>query len=263
MDNGSLIGNLLTIGLVAYGILGTGVDLSYYWDAPSLAIVLGGTVGCLFYANKLETSKKISTFFGLTFKGQGDLEKANIDIIKKMIEFSERARKEGLLALEDTLEEITDKFMRAGLQLVVDGTDSSIIRTTLYNEVTEVESRHEEGIALMETMGSMAPAFGMIGTLIGLIAMLANLSDSAGLASGMATALITTMYGSMVANMFAIPAGKKLAANHTGEMLTKQIVIEAVLSIQSGDNPRILQQKLSGFLSPKGRVTLNSEVDSK
>ena len=198
----------------------------------------------------------------MTFKDNGNASQ-NIDIIKKMLEFSDRARKEGLLALEDTLDEVSDKFMKGGLQLVVDGTDPSIIKSALYNDASQVEARHEAGIGSLETWGSLAPAFGMIGTLIGLIAMLANLSDSEGLASGMATALITTMYGSMMANMWIIPAGKKLANLHAEEMLTKQIIIEGVLSIQSGDNSRILQQKLSGFLSPAEKIILETESGNK
>jgi chemotaxis protein MotA len=175
------------------------------------------------------------------------------------VAFAERARREGLLALEDNLDEVENEFMRKGIQLVVDGTDPEIIKNILYTELNQINARHEDGINLFGFWGSLAPAFGMIGTLIGLIAMLANLDDSAGIASGMATALITTLYGSLVANVFMLPFKQKLMDRDKYETRSKEIVIEGILSIQSGDNPRILLEKLLSFLPPPEREPIRAE----
>ncbi|MFQ3621645.1 MAG: MotA/TolQ/ExbB proton channel family protein, partial [Spirochaetales bacterium] len=177
----------------------------------------------------------------------------------QVVEFSERARREGLLALEDNLQELDDEFMRKGIQLVVDGTDPEIIKSILYNELNQIQERHATAIKVFEDWGKLAPAFGMIGTLIGLVAMLAKLEDKSSIGSGMAVALITTLYGAILANLILIPIGTKLVDRDKTETLTKEIIIEGILSIQSGDNPRILLEKLIAFLPPAQRESLKQE----
>jgi chemotaxis protein MotA len=181
-------------------------------------------------------------------------------IISDLVAFSERARREGLLALEDNLDEVEDDFMRKGIQLVVDGTDPDIIKTILYHDLNEIQSRHQSGIDIFDVWGKIAPAFGMIGTLAGLISMLINLGgDESVIGSGMALALVTTMYGAVMANLVLIPIRTKLQDRDKEETRVKEIVIEGILSIQSGDNPRILLEKLISFLPPNQREVMRQE----
>ena len=160
------------------------------------------------------------------------------------------------------LETIEDEFMRKGIRLVVDRTDPEIIKNILYNDLEQLQERHGTGIKVFDDWGKIAPAFGMIGTLTGLIAMLANLGgDSAAIGSGMALALITTMYGAIFANLVLIPLRSKLEGLDKEETRAKEIIVEGVLSIQSGDNPRTLGEKLIAFLPPADRTGLQSELE--
>ena len=257
MDLSSVIGLGVALALVIYGVIGQGISLDHYLDLPSALIVIGGSIGGTLAASNMATFKAVPEYIKLVFR---DVPSNNNETIKQLVGFAEKARREGLLALEDSINEIQDHFMHAGIQLVVDGTDPEIIKSILFNEVGQIETRHDKAIAFFNLWGSLAPAFGMVGTLIGLVAMLANLQDSEGLATGMATALITTMYGSLLANVFLTPFARALEDKHKIEMLSKDILIEGVLSIQSGDNPRTLQQKLSAFLSPTEREALKADM---
>lgn len=257
MDLSTIVGLFLGIGTVVFGIIMGGVGAQYYVDIPSIAIVVIGSVSPVLIANPLARVTALPGFIGLTIGVPNHNEPK---LISDLVGFAERARREGLLALEDNIEDLDDAFMKKGIQLVVDGTDPEVIKTILYTEVDKLEGRHSEVITMFGFWGSMAPAFGMLGTVIGLIAMLANLSDQAGLAKGMATALITTMYGSMMANMWIIPLGKKLEDRNRTEVRSREIVIEGILSIQSGDNPRILLEKLLSFLPPKEREAIKAQT---
>lgn len=174
-------------------------------------------------------------------------------LVKLFSNLSRKARSEGLLALEDELEEINDDFIVKGIQMVVDGLEPESIRDILEFEIYAIQKRHGYGHNTFATWGEMAPAFGMLGTLIGLIVMLSDLSDAANIGIGMATALITTFYGSLLANAILIPIGNKLENQTEEEVFTKEMVIEGVLSIQSGVNPRIIEEKLKTYLPPDER----------
>lgn len=256
MDLATIVGMAVAMGMVVFGIIGGGVGFSYYVDIPSILIVIGGSIGSLLIGSPLSRIINIGKYMGILMNVP-DLREGKL--ITDLVSFAERARREGLLALEDNLDEVENEFMRKGIQLVVDGTDPEIIKNILYTELNQINARHEDGIELFGFWGTLAPAFGMIGTLIGLIAMLANLSDSSGIASGMATALITTLYGSMLANIFLLPFKNKLSDRDKYETRSKEIVIEGILSIQSGDNPRILLEKLLSFLPPGDREPIRAE----
>ena len=161
--------------------------------------------------------------------------------------------------MEDDLEEVEDDFMRKGIQLVVDGTDPDIIKNVLYNDLNQLQTRHSVGITLFDSWGKIAPAFGMIGTLAGLVSMLANMEDQASIGPNMSLALITTMYGAIFANLVFIPIKLKLEDRDNAETLVREIMIEGILSIQSGDNPRILEEKLLSFLPPVRRDAVRQE----
>ena len=176
------------------------------------------------------------------------------EVIKKIIELSNVARKEGLLALEDAASDLDDAFMKKGIFLIVDGTEPDLVRAILETELTCIEDRHKKVSSFWETIAAMGPAWGMIGTLIGLINMLKHLEDVSTVGPNMSTALITTFYGSLLANWLAIPVATKLKANNAEEVTVKEVVIEGLLSIQAGENPRVIEEKLKSFLAPAERA---------
>ena len=180
------------------------------------------------------------------------------DTIENLVRFAEKARREGLLALEDDSLQLDEPFLKKGIQLVVDGTEASLVRSILETELSFLEERHRSGAGMFDTMGALSPAFGMIGTLIGLIQMLRNLDSPEAIGPGMAVALVTTLYGTLLANLFFLPIAGKLKVRSADEILLKEVMIEGILSIQAGDNPRIVEEKLKAFLSPQNRETVRT-----
>ncbi|HHW14561.1 MAG TPA: motility protein A, partial [Firmicutes bacterium] len=174
-------------------------------------------------------------------------------VIAMMVGFAQKARREGLLALEDEVQQLDDEFLKKGIQLVVDGTDPQLVRNILEVELTFLEERHAAGASILTFWAATAPGFGMIGTLIGLIQMLGNLNDPGSLGPSMAVALVTTFYGSIAANWICNPMAQKLKARSSEEILLKEVMIEGILSIQAGENPRIVEEKLKAFLAPGER----------
>jgi len=180
-------------------------------------------------------------------------------MIKNIIDLSNVARKEGLLSLEEAASDLDEPFLKKGILLVVDGTDPDLVRAILETELISVEERHKKVIGFWDTVATMGPAWGMIGTLLGLIAMLKDLNDPSSIGPAMALALITTLYGSLLANWLATPIANKLRVNNAAEMQQKEVMIEGLLSIQAGENPRVIEEKLKSFLSPKDRVGTEDE----
>ncbi len=256
MDLGTIIGVAIGFIMIVMTIITSGGSIGLYINLPSVLMVLAGSFGAMLVANPMSRMLGIMRYIRQVLNTPDWQEER---IINDLVGFSDRARREGLLALEDNLDQVEDEFMRKGIQLVVDGTDPDIIKNILYADLNQVQSRHEVGIKLFEDWGKIAPAFGMIGTLLGLIAMLANLDDQAAIGSGMALALITTMYGAIFANLVLIPIKSKLEDRDKEETRTKEIVIEGILSIQSGDNPRILLEKLVSYLPPAQREVIRQE----
>jgi chemotaxis protein MotA len=256
MDLGTIIGVIAGFALIVMSILTSGGAIGAYLNLASFIMVIAGSFAAMLVSNPLSRMLGIMRYVNHTLRTADWKEEK---IISDLVAFSERARREGLLALEDNLDEVEDEFMRKGIQLVVDGTDPDIIKSVLYNDLNQIQERHETGIKIFEDWGKIAPAFGMIGTLAGLIAMLANLEDASSIGAGMALALITTMYGAIFANLVLIPFKNKLEDRDKDETRVKEIVIEGILSIQSGDNPRILLEKLVSFLPPPQREAIRQE----
>ncbi len=257
MDLGTIIGILSGVALVLVTIITGGAGLANYISVQSVIVVVGGSFSAMLVANPLSRMLGIAKYIKIAMQTPDWQEEK---MISDLVAFSERARREGLLALEDNLDEVEDEFMRKGIQLVVDGTDPDIIKSILYHDLNEIQSRHESGIKIFEDWGKIAPAFGMIGTLIGLIQMLVNLGgDASIIGAGMAVALITTFYGALMANLILMPFKTKLEDRDKEETRVKEIVIEGILSIQSGDNPRILLEKLISFLPPAQREVMRQE----
>ena len=254
---GSILGIGLSVGMVVFGIITSGSSVLTFVDIPSVLIVVLGSYFALFTYCGISNGMGI---FGVMGRGMSVVTFDHKSIITKLMTMSEKARREGLLALEEELEDLDDEFMKKGLRLVVDGTDAEIIRTLMENELTQVQNRHVVQISIVNMWGSLAPGLGMLGTVIGLIGMLKNLEDTSALGPNMAVALITTLYGSMIANLIMIPIAGNLTNQDAAEGMLKEMEIEGVLSIQAGDNPRILAMKLLTYLDPESRKAVEAEV---
>jgi len=259
MDLATSIGMIGGFFLVCVaGIYATGGNPLQFIDPASVFITIGGTFGASLASNPMRRFLKIGQLMGKVLTAP--TQRAS-EVILTLVSFSEKARREGLLALEDDLDELDDEFLRKGLQLVVDGTDPELVKTILYADTDAMEQRHNAGIKVFDDLGTLAPAFGMIGTLIGLIlALKAGIEDREGLVRNVATALITTFYGAVLANIFFIPVSNKLLDRHNEEVLLREIMINGILAIQSGDNPRIVKDRLVSFLAPNMREDVAEEV---
>lgn len=256
MDITSILG--LVIGMVLIVFVGIGPkSLGNFWDPASLAIVLGGTISAVIASYPLHVLKNVVKHVKILFQGKAYNTAALIDTLTEMAQL---ARKNGLLALEEKANELEDPFFKQGIMLIVDATEPEEVRGMLENELELASARHDEGAGLYEKASTFAPAFGMVGTLVGLINMLKGMDiDSGGAGSigqDMSVALVTTFYGSLIANLFLMPIAKKLRVRNEEELLYKQIMIEGILAIQSGDNPKFLREKLLTFLGQKERAKL-------
>jgi len=247
MDIATIVGIFAGVTLVLMAIIS---NIVLFINFPSMLIVVGGTVGATLInfplGDVLGVLKTVKNAF---------LHKAKppTEIIEMIVSFATAARREGILALESRAEEAGDPFLEKSIHLAVDGTAPELIKDILTTELAFLEERHSLGQGVFIAMGTFAPAFGMIGTLIGLIQMLAILDDPSKIGAGMAVALLTTLYGALIANLFCIPIAGKLKVRTRMEMLVKEVIIEGILSIQSGDNPRVVEQKLMAFIPPNMR----------
>ncbi len=257
MDIATLVGLVVAFGLIVWSIM-LGGSLSGFIDMPSVAVVLGGTFGALLVNFPLPRIIGLAGVFKKTFMFKLD---DPDEVIGKMVRYAERARREGMLALEEDSENETDDFLRKGLRLAVDGTDPQLLEKILETDVEQIENRHSEGAKVLSAGGTFAPAFGMIGTLIGLVNMLSNLSDPTQIGAGMATALITTFYGAVMANALFLPLAGKLETRSKEEMMIKGMIIDGIMAIQSGDSPRIVEEKLKSFLSPSMREKIDANKE--
>ncbi|HOJ49964.1 MAG TPA: motility protein A [Spirochaetota bacterium] len=256
MEITTLGGIIMGFVLIVMGIVAPGGDLLLYWDVASVFITLGGALSGTIVAFPLDTLKNIGKYFSISLK---KMEINYEDTIHTLSSFAEMSRKEGILSLEDKLVEINDPFLKKGLQMAIDGTEEDTLRATLDKDMEKLEERHALGKDVFDVLGYLAPSFGMIGTLIGLIMMLANLEDKSAIGSGMATALITTLYGAIVANLICIPINKKLEIYHKREMLLREMMVEGILTILRGENTRTLKDKLISFLPTEMRSKFIAE----
>lgn len=250
MDIATIIGLLLAFGMMAVSVLMGGGNFASFWDTASVLMVIGGTFGAILICYPLRVAAKIPKVLLKTALNKPP----NIPaLIQEIVELSDTARRQGLLSLESRIAQISDPFIRTGIQLTIDGTPPDLLETVLRTEVETMALRHKEGKALIDQIGKFAPAFGMVGTLMGLIIMLGNMSDPSSIGSGMAVALITTLYGAVLSNGSFLPLAEKLGYISKQELIAREIAIRGILALQAGDNPRIIQQKLQTFLPPSAR----------
>ncbi len=255
MDLATIIGIISGFGLVIVAIL-TGQGAMFFVSVPSVMIVFGGTLGATLINFPLKDLLSVLKVMSKVFT-QAEISYAGT--INKLVSLAEKARREGILAIEVELDTVDDDFLKSGIQYAVDGTEPEYIRAIMESELQSLDERHKLGQSIFLAMGTYAPALGMIGTLIGLIQMLSGLDDPSQIGEGMATALVTTLYGALAANLLLLPIAGKLGNRSKEEALQKELILEGILSIQSGDNPRFVREKLLTFLSPAERAEIAAQ----
>ena len=247
MDIATIIGLLGAFSLIFMAI----DDIAAFVDTPSLLIVVGGSIMVVMFRSSLGEFLGAVGVMGKTFKNKID-EPATL--IEQIVELATIARKDGMIALEG--QEIDNPFMSKAVSMLVDGTDPMIIKSSLDRELTSTKMRHARGAKIFSAWGEIAPAMGMIGTLIGLVQMLGNMGDPKSIGPAMAVALLTTMYGAILANVICLPIAMKLESQAELEAANNELIIEGILFIQDGGNPRVLSDFLASFLGPKARSKL-------
>jgi chemotaxis protein MotA len=247
MDITTLMGILVAGVLVVSAILMGGPGM-WFLDYPSLMIVVGGTMGATLIAYPVS---EVMSVVGIARNAFLHRHQSPTTLIPVMVQIAKKARIEGILSFESQLKKLNDPFLVKGIQMAIDGMESSAIEDVLTTEIAYVGERHKIGAEIFSTMGAYAPSMGMLGTLIGLVQMLRQMNDPSLIGGPMAVALLTTFYGSVLANLLFNPIAGKLRTRSKQEMLVKQMILEGILSIQAGDNHRIVDQKLKAFISPR------------
>jgi chemotaxis protein MotA len=259
MDLATLLGLVVGWASVGMGAILKGGKPEYYVSVPSFLLVFGGTVGATMVSYSLKQMLDLPRVTLHAFLHRP------VDVLgtmNRLIRFADRARREGLLSLEGEIQERDDPFLAKGVRLVVDGTDSAVVREILDTEVELMEERHRVGESIYTTMAGFSPTLGIIGTVISLVNMMMKLDDPSKLGHMLAAAFIATLYGVALANLVFLPLANKLRARSQEEVLLRQVVIEGVLAIQAGENPRVIEEKLRAFLPPALRSKVSREAAS-
>lgn len=250
MDLASIIGFILAFVLIIGSIFIGGGSFGSFIDIPSGLVVVGGAIAAVMISFPLKSLLGVPGVVKNVFLNKpSDIG----GLIEQLVSLAETARRDGLLALEGRIEEVENNFIKLGIQMAVDGTRPDVIEDIMRTEIESVATRHRDGKSVMDQAGRFAPAYGMIGTLMGLIMMLSNMSDPSSIGAGMAVALITTLYGAIVSNVMFLPFAEKLGFLNKQELLELEIIVRGIMAIQSGENPRVVEQKLNTFLPPKLR----------
>ena len=255
MDLNTIIGTALAFMIVFVAMAVGPGGVMIFVDVPSLAIVFGGTIGVTMLAF---TTTDLKPVIKVMMVAAIRKRSTPVEEIERVVEYANIARKEGLLALETQLKTVDDVFFSKGIQLVIDGFGGDTVRDIMELEAEWEKQRHEVGKKIMDQMAAFCPAFGMIGTLVGLVQMLQDLSDPSAIGIGMATALLTTLYGAMGANMFFIPMAGKLEMVGKQDVLLRSLMVDGIVAIQSGEKPQLIKEKLKGFLPPSARANIDS-----
>ncbi|MDY6862079.1 MAG: MotA/TolQ/ExbB proton channel family protein [Thermodesulfobacteriota bacterium] len=257
MDLATIAGILSAFSLIFISItLGAGIGV--FINIPSLCIVVGGTIGATLINYPLKD------FLGVVKIVKNSFMVKNLnpqEIIMKLVDFSKKAKREGLLSLENVIEEEKDEFFKKGLTLCVDGLEPKSIENILQKDIEKVEDRHKLGADILTSMGTFAPAMGLIGTLIGLVQMLQNMDDPGSIGPAMAVALLTTFYGAVMANVMFLPIAGKLQKRSAEEMLTREVMVEGIMAVSQGESPRIIEERLVVYLTPSLRQVVRDNKE--
>ncbi|MHB1406370.1 MAG: flagellar motor protein [Desulfitobacteriaceae bacterium] len=245
MDLSTTLGIIAGIGALLVGFILEGGNAGSLLQLSASVIVFGGTIGAVVASFPLSELKKAPQWFKIAFGNQSF---GSAEAYETLIRFAEKARREGLLSLEQELEVVTDQFTRQGMQLVIDGTDPEITREILESYIAVLRKRHKVGIHVFEAAGGYSPTMGIIGTVMGLVHVLGNLSDPSALSGSIAAAFLATLYGVGTANLVWLPIATKLKMKDTFEVAAMEMILDGILSIQAGENPSILKEKLKTHL---------------
>ncbi len=256
MDIATLIGLLFGFGIITGSIVMGGGAMAFV-HIPSMCIVIGGMLCSVLIHFSMN---QFLSIFSIIKKTLLVKIMSPSEIIQQMVNFAAVSRRDGALALEEQIRKVDNKFIEKGLQMLVDGQEEDVVREMMSLEIMYIQERHGLSKKILEFMGASAPAFGMIGTLIGLVQMLQNLSDPAGLGKGMAVALITTFYGAFLANVAFIPLAGKLGIYSKAEILSMEMTVEGICSISKGDNPTVVREKMQSFISPNKREDIKATI---
>lgn len=252
MDLATVIGLVAAVGLFTWSLVSSsgGDVVGTYFDLPSTIMVIGGSTFVTLLACRMDRFLALARICKIAFFSRSQ---KTHELIGQFIRLADTARREGVLALQNVIQQLPNPILANGLQMVVDGTDADTIKQVMEMEADAIDQRHAEGKAILDQLAKYAPAMGMIGTLVGLVVMLKNMEDVSKIGPGMAIALLTTLYGAIIANLICLPFADKLSVRHDEEMQNLEIIRAGILGLQAGDNPRLLEMKLSVFLSPKMR----------
>ncbi len=257
MDIATIVGIIFGLIVIIGAILSGGTGAGIFLNMPSLAITIGGMLCATLIHFSLPQFLGIFSIVKKTIITQIP---PHSELIQNMVNYAAINRRDGALALEQEIHNVSDVFFIKGLQMLVDGQDSESIRDMMSLEIQYLQERHSTGKKILEFMGAAAPAFGMIGTLIGLVQMLANLEDPSSIGVGMATALLTTFYGAFAANLIFIPLAGKLGIYSKAETISMEMIVEGVCAIAQGDNPTSVREKLQAFVSKSRRVEVKATI---
>lgn len=250
MDFATIIGLILSVGAISGAYALEGGQISAIFLTAPLMIVVGGTLGATMVTTSVRTVVRVPTFLRMAFFGVNRTTEETIDFLVRL---AEKARRAGILGLETELNRTEEKFLKKGIQLVIDGTEVSMLKEILETEIAYLEERHKKGIEFFQKAGGFSPTMGILGTVLGLVHTLANTSDAAKMATAIAGAFIATLWGVGLANLFFLPIADKLRLRHEEEVSHLELIMEGVVSIQSGDNPRNVKTRLMAFIAPHHR----------
>lgn len=256
MDKTTVIGLIVAIGAVLTGALLDGIGVASLMSLPAFLIVFGGTVGATILSNPIENVMRLPTLLRCAFVPRGYKGEELVDLF---VTLATKARKDGVLSLEKQVSQLDDPFLRKAVQLVIDGTDEEIIVEVLKADIAAMTERHRSGYSMFEMMGGFAPTLGILGAVLGLIHVLSKVDDPTKLAGGIAVAFVATLYGVGSANLLFFPIGNKLHSRSEEEAHLRRLILQGVLAIQAGDNPRIVRDKLDVFIAPKHRQSAATE----
>lgn len=251
MDLSTLVGTILVLVMVFWSIAGGSGGIALFWDVPSAVLVVGGTFSVILMHFTFPDMKALLKVVMRSYMVKLRSPEAEID---RLLQYATVARKEGLLALEEKVKDVEDRFLSKGLQCLIDGLPPETVRSILQMEADVQRARHAHGKKILEMFASFAPAFGMIGTLVGLVQMLSSLKDPSQIGGGMAVALLTTLYGALIANMICLPLAGKLDVRAKQEAQLRTLMIDGLLGIQAGEKPAILRERLESFVTPQSRA---------
>ncbi|HOD65401.1 MAG TPA: flagellar motor protein [candidate division Zixibacteria bacterium] len=247
MDLATLIGLVVAFGAVGGSFLMEGGSFDAVFLAAPILIVVGGTLGATTVTTSIDTVNHIPHYLRIAFFGRSH---RFSDTIEQIVKLGEKARREGILGLERDMERIRNPFFRKAVRLVIDGTETSALREILETEIAYLEARHKRGITFFQKAGGYSPTMGILGTVLGLVHTLGNTSDASRMAAHIAAAFIATLWGVGLANLFFLPVSDKLRMRHEEEIAHLELIMEGIMALQSGENPRHIRTRLLAFIAP-------------